>query len=218
MKLTRPFSTLLLILVLVLGSNIVVAADGGVSVIALFSGKALLQIGGQQKILSEGDTFEGVLLESATGRGAVVVVDGKRQNLGLNQSIAGNFKKPERVGLSIYPDELGMYYVKGKINRQSTRFLVDTGATFVAMSGDHANLLEIDYRKGSYGSAQTAAGVVPVWRIKLDSVSIGSIELKNVEASVIEGDHPFDVLLGNSFLGRTRIQQTASVLKIEALY
>jgi aspartyl protease family protein len=207
-----------LLLILSLGTNAALAAATGVKVMALFPDKALLQVGEQQKIVNKGETFEGVLLESASGRGAVVVIDGKRQELGLNQTIAGSFKKPSLTHLKIYPDSQGMFYVRGKINGLTTRFLVDTGATFVTMSGRHAKRLKIDYRQGSYGSAQTAAAIVPVWRIKLDSVSIGGIELKNVEATVITGDHPFDVLLGNSFLRHTRIQQAGSALEIEKRY
>ena len=213
MKLAQSIPVLLLVLSLGAG-----AADTSVRVIALFPDKALLQVGEQQKIVSKGETFEGVLLESASGRGAVVIIDGDRQTLGLNQSIAGNFKKPTLTRMKIYPDSHGMFYVRGKINGLVTRFLVDTGATFVTMSGRHANRLKIDYRQGSYGSAQTAAAIVPVWRIKLDSVSIGGIELRNVEASVISGDQPFDVLLGNSFLRRTNIQQAGSALEIEKRY
>ena len=216
MKLAQSFVALLL--ALNLGASTALAADPAVTVIALFADKALLQVGEQQKIVKKGETFEGVLLESASGRGAVVVIDGKRQKLGLNQSIAGNFKKRDRTRIKIYPDSLGMYYVKGKINGVATRFLVDTGATFVTLSGNHANRLKIDYRKGKYSSAQTASAVVPVWQIRLASVSIGGIELKNVEATVIAGEQPFDVLLGNSFLRHTRIQQAGAVLEIEKRY
>jgi len=216
MKLAQ--SLLALLLTLNLGATTALAADSLVKVIALFADKALLQVGEQQKIVKKGETFEGVLLESASGRGAVVVIDGKRQKLGLNQSIAGNFKKRNRTRMKIYPDSLGMYYVKGKINGVATRFLVDTGATFVTMSGNHAKRLKIDYRKGKYSSAQTASAVVPVWQIRLASVSIGGIELKNVDATVIAGEQPFDVLLGNSFLRHTSIQQAGAVLEIEKRY
>jgi aspartyl protease family protein len=216
MKLAQSFPALLM--ALNLAASTALAAEPGVKVIALFADKALLQVGEQQKIVTKGETFAGVLLESASGRGAVVVIDGKRQKLGLNQSIAGNFKKRDRTRMKIYPDSLGMYYVKGKINGVATRFLVDTGATFVTLSGNHAKRLKIDYRKGKYSSAQTASAIVPVWQIRLASVSIGGIELKNVEATVIAGEQPFDVLLGNSFLRHTRIQQAGAVLEIEKRY
>ncbi len=205
------------LLALVLTVNLATgyAADTSVKVIALFADKALLQVGDKQKIVKKGETFEGVLLESASGRGAVVVIDGKSLKLGLNQSIAGNFKKPDRSSLTIYPDSLGMFYARGKINGQPTRFLVDTGATYVTLSGEKARSLKIDFRKGQRGSAQTAAAIVPVWQIKLDSVSIGGISVSNVDATVIAGDKPFEVLLGNSFLKHTQMQQAGSALEIK---
>jgi aspartyl protease family protein len=134
--------------------------------------------------------------------------------LDLNQSIAGNFKKPDRSNLKIYPDSSGMYYVKGRINGQSTRFLVDTGATFVTMSGNKASSLKIDFRKGTASTAQTASAIVPVWQIRLDSVTIGGIKLTNIDATVIAGSRPVEVLLGNSFLQHTQLQKAGSVLEI----
>ena len=203
---------------LLLFTTALAAQAAGVKVIALFSNKALLQVGAQQKIVKSGETFEGVTLQSASGRGAVVVIDGETMTLGLNQSISGNFKKPDRSQLRILPDARGMYFVKGKINGVSTGFLVDTGATYVTMSGRKARALKIDFKKGLPGRAQTAAAVVPVWQIRLDSVSIGDIKLSNVTATVIDGDQPGEVLLGNSFLRHTDIQQADSALVIRKRY
>lgn len=190
-------------------------AAGDVKVVALFSDKALLRVGDKQKIVAAGETFEGVMLKSASGRGAVVVIDGEEMELGLNRTIAGNFRKPDRSRLRIYPDPVGMYYVDGKINGEATRFLVDTGATYVTLSGRKARSLKIDYRRGIPSTAQTASAIVSVWQIKLDSVSIGSIEVLDVDASVIAGDRPMDVLLGNSFLKHTRMQNAGSVLELK---
>ena len=194
------------------------AQAAGVKVIALFSNKALLQVGGQQKVVKAGETFEGVMLQSASGRGAVVVIDGETMTLGLNQSIAGNFKKPNRDKVRIVPDAQGMYFVNGKINGTSIDFLVDTGATNVAMSGRQARALNIDFKKGLRGQAQTAAAVVEVWQITLNSVSVGDIKLSNVTASVIAGNQPGQVLLGNSFLRHTDMHQADSALVIRKRY
>ena len=177
-----------------------------------------MQVGDRQQVVNKGETFEGVFLQSASGRGAVVVIDGETMTLELQQSIAGNFKKRERAVLRIAPDARGMYFVKGAINGHATSFLVDTGATYVTMSGRKAEALDIDFRKGTPGSAQTAAAVVPVWQVRLDSVSIGGIKLNNVLATVIAGDQPFEVLLGNSFLRHTEMQQAGSVLEISKRY
>jgi len=211
-------ASLILCLLLSLFCAVVTAQDNAVKVIALFTNKALLQVGDKQKIVSKGETFEGVLLESASGRGAVVVIDGETMTLGLNQSIAGNFKKREISTIRIAADARGMYFTQGAINGQSTKFLVDTGATNVTMSGRKAEALGIDFRQGVPGSASTAAAVVPVWGIKLRSVSVGGIKLNNVSATVIAGDKPAEVLLGNSFLGRTELQQAGSVLTLKKRY
>jgi len=195
-----------------------IADDVSVKVLALFSDKALLQVGDRQKVVSTGETFAGVLLQEAHGRGAVVVIDGETLELKLNQKIAGNFKKRDPGMIRVVPDALGMYYVQGSINDKPTSFIVDTGATFVTLSGRKASALGIDYLQGVPGSAQTASDVVAVWRVTLDSVSIGGIELNNIAATVIPGNQPSEVLLGNSFLRRTEIQQTGSVLQIRKRY
>ena len=208
---------LILLLTLIVGG--VGAADIPVKVIALFTDKALLQVGDQQKVLSKGETFAGVLLESASGRGAVVVVEGKRLELGLNQStIASSYKKPDRSSLKIFPDTYGMYFVNGAINGKKTRFVVDTGATYVTLSGRKARQLEIDFTEGDAGSLQTAAAVVPSWNIRLDTVSVGDIRLSNVEATVIEGDQPVDVLLGNSFLQHTVLRKAGGAMELKKRY
>jgi len=79
MKLTPV--TCLLFLAIYLFSAGVYAAN--VKVIGLFTDKALLIIDSQQKLLSKGQTFGGVTLISASGRGAVVSIDGEIRKLGL---------------------------------------------------------------------------------------------------------------------------------------
>ncbi len=186
-----------------------------VKVIGLFTDKALLQIDSEQKLLTKGETFAGVTLISASGRGAVISIDGETRKLGLNQRIQGNYKKPDKSISKIYPDFQGMYYIAGRINGRPVRFLVDTGATYVTMSGARATDIGIDYRKGVKSFAHTAAATVPVWKVKLDSVTIGGIKVPNVDATIIEGSQPHVALLGNSFLKYTRLQKIGNVMEIE---
>ena len=193
----------------------VAASEINVKVIALFSNKAMLSIDGEQKILAKGDSYKGVSLISSSGRGAIVSINGERRKLGLNQSIQGNFKSAERSTSRIYPDSLGMYFIDGKINGRATRFLVDTGATFVTMSSQHAKKVGIDYRKGQRGSMRTATETVSSWHVYLRSITVGGIKLNNVQAAVLEGAQPDQVLLGNSFLSRTQIQRNGSVMVLQ---
>jgi aspartyl protease family protein len=85
------------------------------------------------------------------------------------------------------------------------QFLVDTGATSVAMGVPEAERLGIDYRKGVVGRGSTANGIVTVYHVKLSSVRIGDVEVYDVDASVLPSAMGH-ILLGNSFL--TRFQMT----------
>ena len=208
----RQFSKGLCLLALLLSTP---AMAVNVKVIALFTNKAMISVDGEQKIIAKGETFKGVKLISSTGRGAVVSIDGKRRKLGVNQSIQGNFKSAERKKSRIYPDSLGMYFIEGQINGHATPFLVDTGATYVTMSSQHAKKVGIDYKRGVRGYSQTATETVPVWQVRLRSITVGGIRLRNVEASVIEGSQPGTVLLGNSFLSRTQIQRKGRVMELQ---
>jgi aspartyl protease family protein len=194
------------------------ASDIDIKVVGLFTNKVLLEIEGEQKLLSKGETFNGVTLISASARGAVVSIHGEEKKLGLNQSIGSSYKKPDRAKSTIYPDEQGMYYVNGKINGRGLRFLIDTGATYVTMSGQQAAMIGIDYRQGVKGFVNTASSIVPVWQIVLDRVSVGDISVPNVAATVIEGSRPHNALLGNSFLKFTQLERTGSVMELRKRY
>ncbi len=190
------------------------ADDVIIKVVGLFTNKAFLEIDGKQKIVSKGETFNGVTLISASARNAVVSIHGETKKLGLNQSIGSNYKTPDRANSTIYPDEQGMYYIKGRINGRGMRFLIDTGATYVTMSGQQAALIGIHYRQGIRKFAHTASATVPVWQIVLDRVSVGGISISNVAATVIEGPRPYVTLLGNSFLKYTELQRTGSAMEL----
>ena len=95
------------------------------------------------------------------------------------------------------------------------RFLLDTGATTVAMNKSQAKQLGVDYRmNGEPIVVSTASDHVKGYRVRLDSVSLGKIKQKNVEAMVIDGNHPGPVLLGMSFLGKLKVENSGGVMKI----
>jgi len=82
-----------------------------------------------------------------------------------------------------------------------------------------AKKIGLDYkRNGKQGLANTASGMVKVWNLKLDNVSLGSIELQFVDAAVIEGKFPVSPLLGMSFLSRVTIQDDGMLLTIGEKY
>ncbi|BAO45387.1 retropepsin-like aspartic protease family protein [Thiolapillus brandeum] len=110
----------------------------------------------------------------------------------------------------------GHYVATGAINGQPVVFLVDTGATDVAISEKLARKLRLEKRAG--GFSHTANGVVAVWQTRLNRVSLGNIELRNISASILPDLKPADqVLLGMSFLKKLEIVQKGDTLTLRQL-
>ncbi len=100
----------------------------------------------------------------------------------------------------------GHYVSSGLINGYPVVFLLDTGATDVAVSEALANKLGLKKRSG--GFSNTANGVVAVWQTVLDRVTLGVIEMRNVRASILPDLKPDNqVLLGMSFLKKLELLQ-----------
>jgi len=183
---------------------------------ALFKDKAIFLIDGARRVLSTGETSkEGVRLiatDTATEE-ARVEVDGKSEVVKLGIVISG-FQPAERASLTLWAGRGGHFYADGTINGLAVRFLVDTGATLIAISGDEAQRLGIDYRKGRAGYANTAGGVVRSYAIKLNKVNVGPITLYNVDAGVVEGSYPREPLLGMSFLGQLDMRREGDTMEL----
>lgn len=195
------------------------AETASVKVVALFSNKAMLMINGKNIIMKKGDVVQGVTLVSASGRGALIRFDnGKEQTLALNQSIQQAYKKPENNKLTVYSNSSGMFMLPGKINGRQTQFLLDTGATYIALSSVEADKLRLSYKSAKKGVVQTASEMVPVWHIKLDNVKVGEISVANVDAVILKGSSPKTTLLGMSFLKHLKLQRNGAAMLIEQKY
>ena len=117
--------------------------------------------------------------------------------------------------MQIWPDAYGMYNTIGNINSYPVTFLVDTGATLIAMNKNEARRLGLDYLViGTPSQASTASGIVNTYHIKLEKVRVGDITLTDVDATVVDGDFPIDVLLGNSFLNRLDMRRDGKMLEL----
>ena len=187
-----------------------------VSVKALFNRKALLVVNGEQRLVSVGETFHGVTLRESDSRRALIEINGQSQQLKLNQRIGGGYTRIQQPSMRIWADQRGMYRTTGTINGFAVSFLVDTGATSVAMNSAEAKRMGIDYRlRGKPTRISTASDVVTGYSIILPEVKVGQMTLSNIAAVVIEGDQPSEILLGMSFLGRLEIshQQGAMLLQ-----
>lgn len=96
----------------------------------------------------------------------------------------------------------GHFWAEAKVDGRAIRFLIDTGATTVALSQTDAQRLGIDVRKLDYRyTVMTASGQARAASVKLASVAVAGAQVRDVDAMVIE--HGLDTsLLGMSYLGR----------------
>jgi len=111
----------------------------------------------------------------------------------------------------IEQDRNGHYQVEGQINKQPVEFLVDTGATDVAVPESMARALGLDF--GPRVKVMTAAGPSQAWMTRLNEVSIGGIRRRNVRATITSGEFN-EVLLGMSFLRHYSLRQQDGKLVI----
>ncbi len=163
--------------------------------------------GGAPKTVKVGQKFSGVTVIAVEGERATIEFEGKRRILLRGQHAASSGPAAGgRQSVTLAADTRGHFVTDGAINGGSMRFLVDTGASMIAIPARDALRLGIDYRKGRMGRVQTAAGPNTAWAVRFDTVRVGDIELNNVEGVVIEQGLEF-ALLGMSFLNRVEMRR-----------
>jgi len=189
-----------------------------VVVMAIFGDVVILKVDGEKHKLKVGEqTSEGITLLEADSDTVVLKINNKKSThkLGSHASFgnAGSDKPKGKKNpiAKIWPRN-DMYITQGSINNFSVQFMVDTGATWIAMSEAMAKRLGIDYYRGKKGMAGTANGASPYYEVNLDRVKVGDIELLNVSAAVMSGYRSHQVLLGNSFLKRCELTRTKRVM------
>lgn len=204
---------------LLLGSAAVLA-EPQIRVLALFPGKAMLAVDGSNRLLVEGQTGPGgIRLISATGKQAVIEIDGRREPFGIGDHIGGSYAAPELAKARVLRNEQGAFIADGAINGHRVRMMVDTGATVMALNSAHAERLGVDYEAdGRLIMVTTASGTIPAYSLRLARVRIGEIEQRDVEAVVITGEHPPMVLLGQTFLSRVKIEDKGNLMVLQEKY
>ncbi|HWU14864.1 MAG TPA: TIGR02281 family clan AA aspartic protease [Caulobacter sp.] len=96
----------------------------------------------------------------------------------------------------------GHFWAEAKVDGRAVRFLIDTGATAVALSQTDAKRLGIDTKTLDYSyKVMTASGQTRAASVKLASVSVAGAQVRDVEALVVEKGLETS-LLGMSYLGR----------------
>ena len=177
----------------------------------------LIVDGSAPKTVAVGETFQGVKLLSLAAEQATVEAGGKRVALRMDQpvSIGGNGGGGGGGTRIVLPVSSGGHFMtQGAINGRSVNFMLDTGATTVALSAADAQRIGLDFSKGQPVRVNTANGVAQGWRVRLNSVRVGDVEVYDVEAIVSQQPMPY-VLLGNSFISRFSMRRDTDPMVLE---
>ena len=211
-------------LALLLATVTLTVSAGDVVVMAIFGEMVILKVDGTKHKLKVGDkTPEGIMLTQVDSDRVELKVENKknwyvlggRVNFGTASSNDHIADLKESIA-KISPRN-DMYITRGLINGTSVEFLVDTGATWIAMGEGVARRIGINYRRGLRSRVGTANGIVPVFKVKLKTVKVGNILLRNVTAGVIENYKSHQVLLGNSFLKHVEMTRKRRVMILKML-
>ncbi len=190
-----------------------------IEVVGLFRDTAVLRVAGKQRLLKVGQLSpEGVMLVSASNSGAVVSIEGKQYSLQLSNGVRGGYTEKKNSSELIAINAAGQYITQGSVNGRTVTFLVDTGATSVAINSRDARRLGINFATEKPGMVATAGGPVRAYSLTLDRVKVGEIEARNIRAVVLEGNYPTLALLGMTWLKHVEIVENAGVMKLTKKY
>jgi aspartyl protease family protein len=193
-------------------------AAPAVALSGIMGNKALLVIdGGPPKMVAPGDSHRGVKVVSAGGDSATLEIAGQRQTLrvgGAPVQVGQPAPAGSGVRIVLTADSGGHFVTQGMINSRPVQFLVDTGATAIGIGLSDAERLGLDYKKGEPVNVGTANGMARGWRIRLNSVRLNDVEVREVDAVVTPTSMPF-VLLGNSYLARFQMSRNSEQMVLE---
>jgi len=199
---------------------LLLACGGAFGQSVSFSGhmgyRALLVIDGVPRSLSVGNSVAGVRLVSVNPSTAVVEINGKQQTLELGGSPVSVSGVQREGGTQIViPAGAGGHFITaGSINGKAVEFMVDTGATTIALSIAEADRIGLKYKDNAKLTGNTANGMVIGYQAMLGVVRVGDVQVYNVEAAVLPMAMP-QVLLGNSFLNRFQMKRDNERMTLE---
>ena len=189
-----------------------------VALTGVLGSKALLVInGGAPKALAAQESSQGVQVVSVAQDSVVVRIEGKTQTVRLGEapvSVGGGSGPANGSKVVLTADSRGHFNGSGQINGMAMQFMVDTGASAVAISKADADRMGLKYQDAPRVGLNTANGQATGWLVKLDRVRVGDVTVYGVEAVISPQPMPF-VLLGNSFLNSFQMTRRGSQMVLE---
>ncbi len=214
-RLPRPFLAFMLTSALVASGA---ASAQAVALSGILGSKALLVVNGSApRGMAAGESHQGVKVVSVGRDDAVLEIDGARRTVRLGEAPVSVGARGASQRIVLAGDSRGHFVSQGEINGRAMQFMVDTGATTVAIGQPDAERMGLNYKSGQPVRMGTANGVTQGWRLRLDTVRIGDVQVSGVDAVVTPQAMPY-VLLGNSFLSTFQMTRTHDQMVLEKRY
>lgn len=207
--------TLRLAAALLAATGLPAAYAQSVALAGILGGKALLVVDGSApRSVAPGGSHMGVRVVSVGRDGVVLEVAGAQRAIQLGESPVsiGGSAAGQRIVLKA--DARGHFINSGFINGRVMQYMVDTGATTVAIGRPDAQRMGLKFEQGQPVMMNTANGTAQGWRMRLESVRVGDVELRSVDAIVTVEAMPY-VLLGNSFLREFHMNRSGDEMVLQ---
>lgn len=189
-----------------------------VTLSGLLGEKALISVNGAPpKVMTVGDIHRGVKLLAVRGQQVEIEEGGKRRVLGMGFS-GGGVQGEGGAKASLTADGRGQFFAQGRVNGASTEFIVDTGATLVALPRSVADRAGVRLGEATVVGVNTANGQTRAYKVMLNSVSVGEVRANMVEALVLEDRQIHMPLLGMSFLNRVKMSREGDLMTLSQRY
>lgn len=200
-----------------------------VSLHGMLGDKALVSFGGSPpRVMRVGESVQGVTLAAISSGRITVEEAGKRRDVALGATgggmgvgiggVRGEAGEGQSGTALITADGRGQFLVYGQVEGATVRFLVDTGASQVALPMSVARRAGLQLDKAQPVGISTANGVTRGYRAKINRVRVGEITLYQVDALVLEDASLNEPLLGMSFLNRTQMKRDGDQMILKVRY
>jgi aspartyl protease family protein len=126
-------------------------------------------------------------------------------NLARKEATVGAAMPVGNRSISIPRDARGHFQTDARIDGQRVDFMVDTGASVVALNEKSAARFGLRPSPGEYNATVTTAnGTIKAARARIAMMDVGGLIVRDVEAMVLPDEALSENLLGLSFLSRLR--------------
>lgn len=194
------------------------AAATSVSVSGVMGDKALISVnGGAPRVMRPGETVGAVRLLAVGPNGVDILLDNRRYKLTIGQGVsaAAPSAAPRAV---LTADGRGHFIANGMVNGLPVRFMVDTGASLVALPASVARRAGVNLVNATPVVINTANGQARAHRVVINTLRLGDIGVNLVDALVVDDDALSLPMLGMSFLNRTNMQREGDTLVLMQRY